>query len=368
METTKKRFEALDILRGLTIVFMIIVNNPGSWAHIYAPLRHAEWHGFTPTDLVFPTFLFIVGASCFFAFKKFDYTFNTQSFKKILVRTLLIFGMGLFLNYFPFYNKHIEDLRIMGVLQRIALAYFFASILILLLRSYTRIIITILVILFGYWAILYFGAATHPYSLEYNVVGRIDRLIFGASHLYKGYGIPFDPEGILSTLPSIATVMIGYISSKYIATYYNDNREMTVAKCFVIGGVLMALGYVWCFVLPINKPIWTSSYVLYAGGWSLLIYAIVLWICEKNNSATKLLNVFKTVGYNPMIIFVLSGIFAKLMSIIKVGDISLHAYIYSNIFVHLGDKFGSLMFALTYTSLFVLLAHVMARKNLILKF
>ncbi|MFV0345640.1 MAG: heparan-alpha-glucosaminide N-acetyltransferase domain-containing protein [Bacteroidales bacterium] len=151
---TKKRFEALDILRGMTIVFMIIVNNPGSWGHVYAPLRHAEWHGFTPTDLVFPTFLFIVGASCFFAFKKFDYTLNAQSFKKISIRTLLIFGTGLFLNYFPFYNKHIGDLRIMGVLQRIALAYFFASILILLLRSYMKVIIAIVVILLSYWAIL----------------------------------------------------------------------------------------------------------------------------------------------------------------------------------------------------------------------
>ncbi|MFV0345639.1 MAG: hypothetical protein ACK5IQ_05255 [Bacteroidales bacterium] len=162
--------------------------------------------------------------------------------------------------------------------------------------------------------------------------------------------------------------MIGYIASKYIAAYYHDNRAMTVAKCFAIGGVLMALGYVWCFVFPINKPIWTSSYVLYAGGWSLLIYAIVLWICEKNNPAVRMLGIFKTVGYNPMIIFVLSGIFAKIMGIIKVGETSLHGYLYTNIFSHLGDEFGSLIFALSYTSLFILLAQFMTRKNLILKF
>ncbi|MFV0506699.1 MAG: acyltransferase family protein [Bacteroidales bacterium] len=363
----KDRFEALDILRGLTIVFMIIANNPGSWSHVYDPLRHAEWHGFTPTDLIFPMFLFIVGASCFFAFRKFNNSLSALSFRKVLIRTLLIFGTGLFLNYFPFFDRHLEELRFMGVLQRIALAYFFASILVLLLKNNIRIIVAVFVILMGYWAVLYFGASVQPYSLEHNIVRHIDLHILGASHLYKGYGIPFDPEGLLSTLPAIATVLIGYLSAGHISNNYRQNKEMTVARCFVLGGGLIVLAHIWSFVLPINKPIWTSSYVVYAGGWSLMIFAIVLWGAEKKNSAVRALDIFKTVGYNPLVIFVLSSLLSKLMTLIHVGIIPLQSYLYTDIFSRLGDKLGSLTYALAYTSIFIFLAYLMKRKNLIFR-
>jgi len=215
MAKSKGRLVSLDIFRGMTIAFMIIVNTPGSWKYVYPPLRHAQWHGCTPTDLVFPFFLFIVGVSIWFSMKKFGQELNSRSFFRILRRTVTIFALGLFLAIFPNFSRDYSTLRIMGVLQRIAIAYFFGAIICLTVnRDYLWIVIA--VILIGYWILLAMLGGTDPYSIEGNFAARIDAAILGKNHLYKGFGVPFDPEGLFSTLPAVCTVLIGYYAGELI--------------------------------------------------------------------------------------------------------------------------------------------------------
>jgi predicted acyltransferase len=211
-----QRYLALDVFRGMTIATMILVNNPGSWSHIYAPLRHSEWHGCTPTDLVFPFFLFIVGVSMFFSFAKYGSTLNSKSLFKVVKRTALIFVIGLFLNSFPQWQADYSKLRIMGVLQRIALAYGIGSVIVLSLNKRWLPYIALL-ILFVYWGILYFFGGSDPYSLTGNIAPEFDSLVLGKAHLYSGFGLPFDPEGLLSTIPAIATVIIGFLAGDLIS-------------------------------------------------------------------------------------------------------------------------------------------------------
>lgn len=203
MAKTSTRLVSLDIFRGMTVAFMIIVNTPGSWKFVYAPLRHSEWHGCTPTDLVFPFFLFIVGVSMWYSMKKYGHEINTGSIIRILRRTLSIFALGLFLAIFPrFVDRDYSTLRIMGVLQRIALAYLFGSIICLTVKR-ERLWIVIAVILLAYWAILRIFGGSDPFSLEGNIASKFDAAILGTKHLYKGFGIPFDPEGLLRTIPAL---------------------------------------------------------------------------------------------------------------------------------------------------------------------
>lgn len=210
-----QRYLALDVLRGITIATMITVNNPGSWAHIFAPLEHSKWHGCIPTDLVFPFFLFVVGVSMFFSFSKYNNSLNKESLIKIGKRTLLIFAIGLFLNSFPQWMTDYSRLRILGVLQRIAIAYGVGSLIVLAVqRKYLPFVGA--AILLAYWGILYFFGGADPYSLAGNVAIPFDKSFLGESHLYKGFGIPFDPEGLLSTIPAIVTVIIGYITGGII--------------------------------------------------------------------------------------------------------------------------------------------------------
>jgi len=209
MKTTQ-RYLALDVLRGMTVALMILVNNPGSWSHIYAPLEHSKWHGCTPTDLVFPFFLFVVGVSMFFSFSKYGNALNKESLLKIGKRTLLIFAIGLFLNSFPQWATDYSKLRIMGVLQRIALAYGIGAVIVLASpRKYLPYVGG--AILLFYWGLMYVLGGSDPFSLEGNATIAFDSAILGVSHLYKGFGIPFDPEGLLSTIPAVVTVILGYL-------------------------------------------------------------------------------------------------------------------------------------------------------------
>jgi predicted acyltransferase len=235
---TQQRYLALDVFRGLTIATMITVNNPGSWSHIYAPLKHSAWHGCTPTDLVFPFFLFIVGVSAFFSFKKYETKLTGASFLKILKRTALIFLIGLFLNSFPQWMTDWPKLRILGVLQRIAMAYFFGSLIVLAVkRKYLPWIS--LAILLAYWGILWFFGGDDPYSLAGNIAPKFDSFIIGESHLYKGFGLVFDPEGLLSTIPAIVTVIIGFIAGGVIS---ETEKQKVPVKMILYGVVLTAAG------------------------------------------------------------------------------------------------------------------------------
>jgi predicted acyltransferase len=280
---TNNRLVSLDVFRGIAIASMILVNNPGSWDYIYPPLEHAEWHGCTPTDLVFPFFLFIVGVAMPFSFAKYT-TENRPTAKvywRIVRRGLLLFAFGLFLTLSsialdwvlkglpPDFSK----MRIMGVLQRISISYVISAFLVLnLSRRWLWILAATL--LLGYWGAMQlipvpgFGAGN--LTAEGNLGGYIDRLILGTKHLYKG-GF-FDPEGVFSTFPAVVTVLSGYFTGAWLREQPVKNR--TSLNLAIFGLSCIIIGHLWGLIFPINKQLWTSSYVVYTAGWALLLLGL----------------------------------------------------------------------------------------------
>ncbi len=364
-----KRYLALDVMRGLTIVMMIIVNNPGSWAHIYTPLEHSKWHGCTPTDLVFPFFLFVVGVSMFFSFSKYGSTLNKDSLIRVVKRTLLIFAIGLFLNSFPQWKKDFSYLRIMGVLQRIALVYGIGSILVLSFKQKMLPFISVAILLL-YWGILYWFGTGNVYSLEGNATIPFDKWIFGENHMYKGFGIRFDPEGLLSTFPAIASVLIGYLIGVLIK---ESEKKAVPAKIIGLGIVGLIFGLMWNIVFPINKALWTSSYVLYTSGWACIVLGILIYIIDVLEYK-RWTNFFVVFGKNPLFIFFLSGLWTlTIIYLIRIpvsGEktVSGYSWLYHNVFQPLaGDINGSLLFALAHVVLFWLIGFVLYRKKIFIK-
>jgi predicted acyltransferase len=320
MATTSapQRLIALDVFRGLTIALMFTVNNPGTWSFIYDPLEHAKWSGWTPTDFVFPFFLFTVGVSAWFSLKKYQGGAPRELYFKIIKRGTMIFLIGLGLNLYLNNLTTYQNLRIMGVLQRIGIAYMLGSIICV---SFNRKTVAFIgaAILLGYWAAMYlfsdpnfpfgFHDGTKYLGIEGNIVTKIDWLILGKSHLYKGYdGIPFDPEGLFSTIPAIASVILGYFTGLLIDSK-SDRREL-VQYLFLYGFGALLVGVLWHFVFPINKPIWSSSYVVFMAGWCLVINAVLIWLIDIQNfrNWTKPLLVL---GMNSMLAFVISGMYVK---------------------------------------------------------
>jgi predicted acyltransferase len=362
------RYIALDVFRGMTIALMILVNNPGSWSHIYAPLEHSAWHGCTPTDLVFPFFLFIVGVSMFFSFAKYGSALNKSSAGKVLRRAALIFLIGLFLNSFPQWLADYSKLRIMGVLQRIALVYLFGSLIVLSSPKKWLPYISLAIILI-YWALLYFLGGADPYSLNGNYTSTFDAMILGKSHMYQGFGITFDPEGLFSTLPAIASVIIGYIIGEFIS---KTEKSKLPLYLLLIGLGGMVIGYAWGLILPINKPIWTSSYVIYTAGWACVIMSILIWIIDIKGYS-KWASFFLVFGMNSLFIFALSGIWARILTrIIKINVdgtiVTGYNWLYINIFQPLaGDINGSLLFAISHIIVFWFICWVLYKKRIFIK-
>ncbi len=365
-----QRYLALDVLRGITIAAMITVNTPGSWAHIFSPLEHSKWHGCTPTDLVFPFFLFVVGVSMFFSFSKYNNSLNKESLLKIGKRTLLIFAIGLFLNSFPQWMTDYSKLRIVGVLQRIALAYGIGSLIVLATqRKYLPFVGASILLL--YWGILYFMGGTDPYSLAGNAAIPFDKAILGENHLYKGFGIPFDPEGLLSTIPAIVTVILGYLAGGII----KQTEKVRVPRILSIYGIIgVAAGFLWGMLFPINKPLWTSSYVLYSAGWALLVLALLIWIIDLKGY-TKWTSFFVVFGMNPLIIFALSGLYARSISrFIHVTEndgsvVNGYTWLYQHVFMPLSPdlRVSSLLFALSHIVLFWLIGLILYKKKIFIK-
>jgi predicted acyltransferase len=306
-----QRYLALDVFRGMTVCFMIIVNSPGDWSIAYGPLLHAPWHGFTPTDLVFPSFLFAVGNAMAFSMRKYESLGESVFWKKTLKRTLIIFLLGFLMYWFPFVDfqtwtlKPLSETRILGVLQRIALCYFFASI-ILHYGSKTFAFWFSIVALVGYWWILYaFGDANDPYSLAGYAGNALDLSWLGEKHLYHGEGVAFDPEGILSTLPSIVNVIAGFLVGDFIRT--RSSSFETIAKMMMAGAVLILVALTWDMAFPINKKIWTSSFVVLTVGLDLFVLSLLVYIIEmeKRSRWTPFFLVF---GRNPLFIYLLSEV------------------------------------------------------------
>ena len=368
MKKNSSRLVSLDIFRGLTIAFMIIVNTPGSWEYVYTPLRHARWHGCTPTDLVFPFFLFIVGVSMWFSLKKYGHELNGSSFLRIARRTVSIFALGLFLNIFPYFGRDYSTLRIMGVLQRIALAYGLGALICMTFnRNYLWIVTA--VILLSYWALLAFFGGADPYGLEGNFALKVDQWILGANHLYKGFGIPFEPEGLLSTIPAVSTVIIGFYAGELVGKKSAGGKS--VLKALVIGTAMIGLGLLWKKFFPINKPLWTSSYVLYSAGIGMMVFALIYWLADVVKFQ-KWGMFFIIFGTNALFSFFLSGIWTRLMSLIKIpqngNEISLYTWFYEKICVPVGGNMnGSLMFAIIQMLLIWFVALILYKRKILIR-
>lgn len=370
---TSERYLALDVLRGLTIALMVVVNNPGSWGSIYAPFKHAAWHGFTITDLVFPSFLFVVGNAMSFSMRKFETQPDSVFLRKVFKRTALIFLIGLFLNLFPFITrnegvivmKDFTAVRIMGVLQRIALCYFIASLAVHYLKFRGAAIFSV-VVLFGYWAVMYFfGDPADPYSVEGNAARKFDDLIIPATNLYKGFGIPFDPEGLLSTLPAAVNVIAGYFAGLFIQK--SGNNLSTVFKLNLVGAALVAIALVWDLYFPINKPIWTSSYVLHTVGLSTIIIGMLMLVIEVLGFV-KWSYFFEAFGKNPLFIFAFATLVIKLLNFIRIGDMSLQKWLYTHLFLSWSEgEAASLMFAVSYMLVMWLIGFWMDKKKIYVK-
>jgi predicted acyltransferase len=359
------RLMSLDVFRGMTVAFMIIVNTPGTWSHVFAPLRHASWHSCTPTDLVFPSFLFISGVAMWYSLRKYNFEFSGPALFRILRRVALIFLVGLFLNIFPRFVRDYDTLRIMGVLQRIALAWGLGAIVVLMVKR-NYIWIATLVILIGYWALMYFFGGTDPYSLEGNFARQVDMKILGENHLYNGFGIPFDPEGLLSTIPAVATVLLGFMAGNLISSLGTSWK--TVGWLALTGAVLIGAGLLWGQYFPINKPIWTSSYVLYAGGIGMMILAL-LFIIVDIWGVRGWTGFFNTFGTNALFTYVLAGIWTKTMLSIKIGEVTLYNWIFTHICSPLfeNQKLASLLFAIIQVTIIWAFGYILYRRKIIIR-
>ena len=363
-----KRLIALDVMRGLTIALMIMVNTPGSWSYVYPPLLHSKWNGCTPTDLVFPFFLFIVGVSMWFSFKKFDKGITKMALYKVVKRFLIMFLLGVFLNGFP--NFDFENLRYLGVLQRIAIAYLFGALLCMQF-NYKQILVAFGIVLIGYWGLLYFSISEGPYDLATNIVRKIDVLLFGEQHLYSGFGLPFDPEGLLSAIPSIGTLLMGYFTGRFIERSLNTMEA--IKKLLSTGAIATSIGWLWGFILPINKALWTSSYVVYTGGLAMVFLAALLWFIDVKGFK-KWTTPFIHFGTNPLAIYMFSGIYVSaIISLVRIpmvsGEVlSGYDYLFSEVFAPItGNMNGSLLFAIAHIIFFWLITYVLYKKKIFIK-
>ncbi|MGI8952493.1 MAG: acyltransferase family protein [Chitinophagaceae bacterium] len=329
----KERYLSLDVFRGATVAFMIMVNNQAGPP--YTPLDHAPWHGCTPTDLVFPFFLFAVGNAMSFVMPRLQQAGTAAFLGKVIKRTLLIFLIGLFLNWCPFFMwQHnaivfkpwqwigdanvLHGVRVMGVLQRIALCYFFASIIIYFFKPRGAFFISVVLLLL-YWILCAtLGKTGDPYSLQGYFGLNVDMNVFGAAHMYHGEGVAFDPEGLASTISAITQVIFGYFVGQYIQLK-GKNFEM-LSNLFVAGVILIFAGYCWDMLFPINKKIWTSSYVIYTTGLAILTLSILIFIIEFKNARGAWSRFFDVFGKNPLFIFVLSGFLPRVLGLIRIAN------------------------------------------------
>ncbi len=358
MDKTPNRFLSLDVFRGMTIVFMIIVNNPGSGATAFAPLEHAKWFGFTPTDLVFPSFLFAVGNAMSFAMKKFADLSKGAVVFRIFKRAAIIFLLGYLMYWFGDIQHNvnggwsissISDTRIFGVLQRIALCYLFASLIIYFISSKTTVIVISLLLLFGYWFILLiFGDQSAPYGMLTNAGTYLDKFLLGDAHLYHGEHVAFDPEGILSTLPAIVNVICGYYAGKFIQE--KGKTYETISKLMLWGFLFIFVALCWNMTFPISKKLWTSPFVLLTVGIdmvliSALVYVVEIKLWNKGNWTAF----FTTVGKNPLPIYLFSELFVVVLGWIYIGNTDSSGWINHNFFQAIAPgAIGSLLFAICY--------------------
>ncbi len=359
----KDRILSVDIFRGATILLMVLVNTPGTWSAVYAPFLHADWHGYTPTDLVFPFFLFIVGTSIVFSYQ--NKPIEATTYKKIAVRTLKLIALGIFLGAFmiefPFF-KDFENIRFPGVLQRIGVVFFFAALLFIHLNWKKLIGITVF-LLVGYWLLMTLVPVEGvPSTLERapnNLANWLDVTVFG-SHNYKS---DYDPEGLLSTIPSIASALMGIFTGLILTS----KQEKKATILMGLGGSLLILGHLWDIIFPINKALWTSSFVLVTAGWANLILALIYYLTDVKKISFG--SIFRYAGANAIIIYFLSSFISKVMGQIQVGNTSLHGWLFQRIYVHdfLSLQASSLLYGLTVVLFYGFLGYVLYKRKIFIK-
>ena len=367
-QSKPERLVSLDVFRGATIAAMIMVNNPGSWSDVYAPLLHATWHGWTFTDLIFPFFLFIVGVAIVYAFsKKLGGDIPKKSlYIKIVRRTLILFGLGLFLNGFPYFE--LNTLRIPGVLQRIAVCYFFAS-LIYLNAGKRAQWIWVIGLLFVYWILMAWipvpGLGRGVLEKGQNFSAYIDS-IFLKGHMWS-YTKTWDPEGIISTLPAIATTLFGVFTGMLLRS--EKSKIEKTAHMLLWGNLALWIGMIWHMWLPINKNIWTSSYTVFMAGMALIVLAFCYYIVDVRGYQ-KWTRPFVIYGMNAISIYVLSGVLARLLDLITVDSegTTLKTWIYQIFFASwLSPKPASLVFALCFVLVLFAVSWLLYRKKIFIK-
>ncbi|MDZ7290933.1 MAG: DUF5009 domain-containing protein [candidate division KSB1 bacterium] len=381
----KDRLLSLDVFRGITIAGMILVNNPGSWSHVYPQLEHAEWHGWTPTDLIFPFFLFIVGVAMTYSFGRILEAGEKPKgiYRKVMRRTLILFGLGLFLYLIPsdlpsgynWFSDTLAKARIMGVLQRIAVVYFFASLIVLHFKLRAQVFWGIGLLVF-YWLVMKMVpftvvengvAVTHAGTLEkeINLAAYLDNLILHGHTWEVGKFLHRDPEGLLSTLPAIVTALLGVFTGYWLRK--GKPQYETVAGLFFAGIGSLLLGSIMDYGFPINKQIWSPSYVIFMGGMALIFLAMCYYLIDIKEQKwwIKPLVIF---GVNPIALYVLAETMSRLLILIKAGGTSLQGWIYQNLFVSwLGDLNGSLGYAIAYVLFWLGVMAIFYKKRIFIK-
>lgn len=385
---TGTRIASLDAFRGITIIMMIFVNNPGSWNHMYAPLQHSEWNGWTMTDTIFPFFIFIMGVSITLAFsKKIQAGIEKpQLYKEIFSRSCKLFILGLLLNllsidlFTPGHDWIADTLfkvRVMGILQRLSLVYALGSLLFLNVSRNTLITICITTLCL-YWLVMLYAPFSIVInnntldltgSLEHgkNFAAWIDHLVFGPSHVYftKDVLIPYDPEGLLSTLTSIVSCLIGVLTGMYLQN--NKPAPVKMATLFFTGVLFILAAQLMDAGFPINKTIWSPSYVVLMAGLALIFLTACMYLFDRKKPGyvAKFLNVF---GMNAIFFFVASGILARVILMIRVDNTRLRDWLYNQYFFPLfGGKFGSMMFSVAFLLVFYAVLVWMYKKKIFLK-
>ena len=384
MAKENKRLLSLDILRGITIAGMLLVNNPGSWSHLYAPLGHAEWIGLTPTDLVFPFFMFVMGVSMYFSLRKFNFKLSGSLMFKICRRTIILFLIGWVVQWFGmwlrglydpeshFFAKMFGDLRILGVFQRLALVYFFGSMTAVLFKS--KFIPWIIgIILVAYAFILGFGNG-YEFSLE-NILSRVDCAVLGENHMYHehayGQELALDPEGVLSTLPCIAHVLIGFMMGKCINTVHkNQDRIVEIA---VWGSLMLLVGWLLQYGIPCSKKAWTSSYVLITCGMASCILAMLIYAIDIKGH-NRWCRFFQSFGVNPLFCYLVGTVLAIAFGAVRFGTnasgdpVTMHSLIHDGCkAITWSPEAASCLYAITFVLITWCFGYILYKKKIYIK-
>jgi predicted acyltransferase len=401
----RQRYLSLDVFRGATVAFMILVNNPGTWSHIFDPLEHASWHGLTPTDLVFPFFLFAVGNAMAFVMPRLRAAGDFPFWKKIIQRSALIFLIGTFLNWFPFAHwvngelvfrgwewtmpdGELRGIRVLGTLQRIAICYFFASIIVYYTKTKTAAVISAVTLLL-YWLVTILMNPSDPFSFEGWFGKTIDFQVLGENHVYRGDGIPFENEGLVSTIPAIIQVITGFMVGDFIRQRTLEDSELkistttirplyrTLTHLFVAATLLLLVGYIWSLFFPINKKIQSSSFILITAGLATVIISTLIYLIEVNNKSGWWTSFFNVFGKNPLFIYALSELVPRLARLVRIPNglnsgetlyVSPLTWFYENICALLPGppEIGSVFYAICIVMLYWCIGYWMNKRNIII--